>query len=63
MKKQMQNFLFSPPIILVEEGKWRLVVTSFEVTNSVFNIENENNTFFTYYTRVLDFQRRFRNIY
>ena len=43
--KQMQNFWFNPPINLVEEGKWLLAVSSFECTNSVFNITNENNSF------------------
>ena len=37
--------MFNPPITLVEEGKWLLAVTSFEATNSVFNITNENNSF------------------
>ena len=41
----MQTFLFNPPINLVEEGKWLLAVSSFECTNSVFNITNENNNF------------------
>ena len=45
MVKQMQTFSFNPPIILVEEGKWLLGVTSFECTKSVFIISNENNTF------------------
>ena len=45
MKKQMQTFSFNPPINLVEEGKWLLAVSSFECTNSVFNISNENNSF------------------
>ena len=45
MKKQMQTFSFNPPINLVEEGKWLLGVSSFECTNSVFNITNENNSF------------------
>ena len=39
--KQMQT----PPINLVEEGKWRLGVTWFECTNSVSAITNENNSF------------------
>ena len=38
-------FLISPPINLVEEGKCLLGVTSFEYTNSVFNINNKNNSF------------------
>ena len=45
MNKQMQTFSFSPSINLVEEGKWLLGVTSFECTNSVFIITNENNSF------------------
>ena len=45
MNKQMQTFSFNPPINLVEEGKWFLAVSSFECTNSVFNITNENNSF------------------
>ena len=45
MSKQTQTFSFNPPINLVEEGKWLLGVTSFECTNSVFNITNENNSF------------------
>ena len=45
MNKQMQTFSFNPPINLVEEGKWLLAVTFFEVTNSVFNITDENNSF------------------
>ena len=44
MKKQMETFSFNPPIILVEDGKWLLGVTSFEFTNSVFKITNENNS-------------------
>ena len=45
MKKQMQTFSFNPPINLLEEGKWLLAVSSFECTNSVFNISDENNSF------------------
>ena len=45
MNKQMQTFSFNPPINLVEEGKWLLAVSSFECTNSIFNITNENNSF------------------
>ena len=44
MIKQMQTFSFNPPINLFEEGKWLLAVSSFECTNSVFNITNENNS-------------------
>ena len=45
MNKQRQTFSFNPPINLVEEGKWLLAVSSFECTNSVFNITDENNSF------------------
>ena len=45
MNKQMQTFSFNPPINLVEEGKWLIAVSSFECTNSVFNITHENNSF------------------
>ena len=45
MNKQMQTFSFSPPINLIEEGKWLLAVSSFECTNSVFNITDDNNSF------------------
>ena len=47
MNKQMQTFPFNSPIIFFEEGKWFLAVKSFECTNSVFNITNENNSFST----------------
>ena len=45
MNKQMQTFSFTPPINLLEEGKWLLAVSSFECTNSVFNITDESNSF------------------
>ena len=45
MNKQRQTFSFNPPINLVEEDKWLLAVSSFECTNSVFNITDENNSF------------------
>ena len=45
MNKQTQTFLFSPPINLLEEGKWLMAVSLFNCTNSVFNITNENNSF------------------
>ena len=47
MIQQMQPFLFNPPINLLEEGKGLLAVTSFECTNSVYNITNETNSFST----------------
>ena len=45
MDKQMQTFSFNPPINLIGEDNWLLAVSSFECTNSVFNITNENNSF------------------
>ena len=45
MTKQMQTFSFSSLINLVEEGKWLLAVSSFERTNSVCNITDDNNSF------------------
>ena len=45
MNKQMQTFSFNPPIILHEQDKWLLAVSSFECTNSFYNITNENNSF------------------
>ena len=45
MNKQMQTFSFNPPINLFEEDKWLLAVSSFECTNSVFNITDDNNSF------------------
>ena len=41
----MQTVSFNPPINLVEEGKWFLGVSSFECTNSIFNVTNENSSF------------------
>ena len=45
MNNRMETFSFNPPINLVEGANWSLGVTSFETTNSVFNITNENNSF------------------
>ena len=45
MNEQRQTFSLNPPIKLLEEGIWLLAVSSFECTNSVFNITNENNNF------------------
>ena len=39
----METFSFFPPISLPEEEKLFLTVTSFETTNSVFIIFDENN--------------------
>ena len=41
----MEIFSFSPPTNLSGEGKMLLTVTFLEVTNSVFNITDENNSF------------------
>ena len=43
--KSKRKLSFSPPINLLEEGKWLLAVSSFECTNSVFNITKENISF------------------
>ena len=45
VKKQTQTFSFSPPKNLFEEDKWMLAVSSFECTNSVLNITDDNNSF------------------
>ena len=45
MNKQMQTFSFNPPKNLIEEDKWLVAVSSFECTNSLFNITNDNNSF------------------
>ena len=45
INKQRQTFSFSPPINLIDEDKWLLAVSSFECTNSVFNITDDNISF------------------
>ena len=45
MNKQLKTFSISPPLSLLEEGKWMIAVTSFETTNSVLNITDENKNF------------------
>ena len=45
LNKQRKTFSFNPPINLAEEDKWLLAVSSFECTNSVFNITDDNNSF------------------
>ena len=45
MNKQRQPFSFKPPINLIEEDEWLKVVSSFECTNSVFNVTDEINSF------------------
>ena len=42
----MHTLSLNPPTILSEGGKMLLAVTSFQVTNSVFNKTDENNSFF-----------------
>ena len=44
MDKQMQTFSFNPPIKLSEPIKCLLSLSSFETTNYVFNITDENNS-------------------
>ena len=44
MIKQRQTFSFNPPTNLIEEDKRLLAVSSFECTNFVFNITDENNS-------------------
>ena len=41
----MDTFSFSPPKNLSERRNWLLAVTSFEATNSVFSITDEDNSF------------------
>ena len=45
LNKQILTFSFNPPLKLVEEGKWLLTVSSFEATNSVFILTDENKNF------------------
>ena len=45
MNKQLQIFSFNPPINLFDEGKGLLGTASFEATNSVCNITDENSSF------------------
>ena len=45
MDKQMQSFSFNPSINFSKEGKRLPAVTSFECTNSIFKITDENNSF------------------
>ena len=47
LNKQMETFSFNPPVNLIEEKKWLMAVTIFEVTNSVFKVSAENNSFST----------------
>ena len=45
MDKQMKTVSFNPPINMNEERKCLQAVTSFEATNSFFNITNEKSSF------------------
>ena len=45
MNKEMHTFSFNPPKNLLEDCKWLLAVSSLECTNSVYNINNKNNSF------------------
>ena len=45
LDQQREIFSFSPPKNLSEGGKWLLVVTSSEATNTVFNLTRGNNSF------------------
>ena len=45
INEQTETFSFSPALNIIEEGEWLLEVTSFETTNSVFDITNENKVF------------------
>ena len=42
--KLRESFYLLTPMNLSEEGKWLLAVTSFEGTNSSYNIPDENKT-------------------
>ena len=45
MNEPTRIFSFNPLINRSEEGNWLLSVTSFEATNCVFKITDENNSF------------------
>ena len=45
LNKQKETFSHFQAENLYEEGKWLLVVTKFEVMNSVFKITDENKSF------------------
>ena len=45
LNTQTEIFPFSPPINLVEEGKWLLAVTYFEAIKFVYIITDRNNNF------------------
>ena len=41
----MKTFSFNPPINPSGKSKWVTAATSFEASNSLFNITNENKSF------------------
>ena len=43
--RQKESFSSNPLINMVDEGKWLIAVKSFEATNFVFNLTDENNSF------------------
>ena len=45
LNKLIETVSFNPPTNLAKEGKWLLAVISFETTNSVFNVTDENKSF------------------
>ena len=45
MNTQSETFFINPSMNLCDEGKWILGKTSFECTNSVFNITEENSSY------------------
>ena len=45
MNKQMHTFSSNPPINQLDESQWLLAVSSFDCTNSLFDITDENNSF------------------
>ena len=45
MNKQMETFSYNPSMNLSKESKWLLTLTSFAATGSVFNINDENDSF------------------
>ena len=47
LNSQMEAFSFNPSMNLFEEGKWFLAVTSFVAMNSVFNVTDENNSYWS----------------
>ena len=44
MNEQMKTFSFNSSINMAEEEKWKIAATSFEATNFVFKITDDNNS-------------------